>query len=171
MTELNRHPLSPHLAATNNRPDAWSQPGSHRYRAPIGIVIDTPFPIAGGWVAVIWPDPTEPAGWRRLLWQSDTSTGRGWLIPERLAYADVVEFGSDPTGAQRWYGIVESYEPGQWLTLNGPFATPVDAGRAADQLLNPAQHTPQPARGHHEWSRRERCQTRPRRQRPGPTKF
>jgi hypothetical protein len=37
-----------------------------------------------------------------------------------FAYADVIEFGSDPTGAQRWYGIVERYEPGQWLTLQGP---------------------------------------------------
>ena len=73
--------------------------GRHRFRAPIGIVIDTPFPIVGGWVGVIWPDPTDPAGWRRMQWQQDQSAGRGWLIPERLAYADVVEFGSDPMGS------------------------------------------------------------------------
>ena len=94
--------------------------------------------------AMIWPDATELSGWRRLVWQPDTSTGRGWLIPERLGYADVIEFGSDPTGAQRWYGIVESYEPGTWLTLQGPFPTPGDANRAATELLSPDEHIPQP---------------------------
>ena len=149
--------LSPHTTAAIPSPGTWTQYGRHRFRAPIGIVIDTPFPMNGGWVAVIWPDPTDPAGWRRLLWQADTSAGRGWLIPERLAYADVIEFGSDPTGAQRWYGIVERYEPGQWLTLQGPFPTPHDADRAAEQLLSPEQHTAQPRPTQPRRPRRQRC--------------
>ena len=104
MTEHARH-CSPHHAATSPA-TGWDRPGQHRFRSPSGIVIDAPFPIVDGWVAVIWPDPTDPAGWRRLVWQPDTTTGRGWLIPDRLAYTDIVEFGSDPTGTQRWYGIV-----------------------------------------------------------------
>ena len=143
MTDPTDRNLSPHTTAPNRPPATWTAFGRHRFRAPVGIVIDAPFPIAGGWVAVIWPDAADPTGWRRLLWQADAIAGRGWLIPERLAYADVVEFGSDPTGAQRWYGIVESYEPGTWLALRGPFATPDDANRAADQLLSPGQHVPQ----------------------------
>jgi hypothetical protein len=91
------------------------------------------------------------------------------LIPERLAYADIIEFGSDPTGAHRWYGIVEHYEPGQWLTLQGPFASPVDAQRAADQLLNPSRHVVSaPVRVHRERQRSERCRSRERQpRRPG----
>jgi hypothetical protein len=154
--------LSPHTTAATPPPTAWTQYGRHRFRTPIGIVIDAPFPIAGGWMAMIWPDATEPAGWRRLVWQPDTSTGRGWLIPERLGYADVIEFGSDPTGVRRWYGIVESYEPGTWLTLQGPFPTPADANRAAIELLSPDQHIAQPRSVTHSRARQERCD-RPRR--------
>ena len=160
MTELHRRNPSPPAAATN-----FATVGRHRFRAPIGIVIDTPFPIVGGWVAVIWSDATEAAGWRRLLWQPDQSAGRGWLIPERLAYADVVEFGSDPTGTQRWYGIVERYEPGQWLTLQGPFSTPSDAEQAADRMLNPSLHVPEQPVVEHDRVRRERCHTHPQRPR------
>ena len=149
--------LSPHITAATSSPAPWTQYGRHRFRAPIGIVIDTPFLMSGGWVAVIWPDPTDPAGWRRLLWQADTSAGRGWLIPERLAYADVIEFGSDPAGTQRWYGIVERYGPGQWLTLQGPFPTPQDADRAAEQLLSPEQHAAQPRPTQQRRARRQRC--------------
>lgn len=138
MTDHARH-FSPHHAAKVPT-TGWDSHGQHRFRSPAGILIDAPFPIFGGWVAVIWADPTESAGWRRVVWQADTATGRGWLIPDRLAYADIVEFGSDPTGTQRWYGIVESYEPGQWLTLQGSFATPSDADRAAERLLAPDQH-------------------------------
>jgi hypothetical protein len=150
----NRH-HSPHTTAAT--PATWTQFGTHRFRTPIGIVIDTPIPIVSGWLAVIWPDPTDPTGWRRLLWQPDTSTGRGWLIPEHLAYADVIEFGSDPTGAQRWYGIVERYEPGQWLTLQGPFPTPAEANRAAEQLLTPERHTAQPRATRPPRAHRDRC--------------
>jgi hypothetical protein len=139
--------------------------GRHRFRSPIGIVIDTPFPIAGGWVAVIWPDAADSSGWRRILWQHDTAAGRGWLIPERLAYADVIEFGSDPTGSRRWYGIVEKYEPSKWLTVQGPFPTPVEAGRAADGLLNPTQHVPEQRVVSHDRARPARCNTRPQRPR------
>lgn len=55
--------LSPHPTAATPAPTAWTQFGRHRFRAPVGIVIDAPFPIVGGWVAVIWPDaPTRPDG-------------------------------------------------------------------------------------------------------------
>jgi hypothetical protein len=165
VTEQHSPNPSPPTAAVNTPPSTWDQFGRHRFRAPIGIVIDTPFPIAGGWVAVIWPDPADRSGWRRLLWQHDTDAGRGWLIPERLAYADVIEFGSDPTGARRWYGIVQKYEPGQWLTVQGPFLTPVEAGRAADQLLNPTQHVPEQQVVSHDRARRDRCHNRPQRPR------
>ena len=149
--------LSPHTTAATPAPTAWTQFGRHRFRAPVGIVIDAPFPIVAGWVAVIWPDATDPTGWRRLLWKADATSGRGWLIPERLAYADVVEFGSDPTGAHRWYGIVESYEPGQWLTLQGPFSAPAEANRFADQLLSPEQHVAQQGPTVSVRASRERC--------------
>ena len=151
-----RTPL-PQNAAAVPGPTAWSTFGKHRFRAPIGIVVDAPFPMAGGWMAIIWPDPTDPAGWRRLVWEADTDAGRGWLIPERLAYADVIEFGSDPTGAQRWYGVVESYEPGSWHTLHGPYATPADAHRAAETLLQPDRHVPQPRSERPVRRVRERC--------------
>ena len=157
MPELHRRHHSPPAAAAITPSSTWEQFGSHRVRAPIGIVIDTPFPIIGGWVAAIWPDPDDPAGWRRLLWQRDEPTGRGWLIPERLAYADVIEFGLDPAGTRRWYGLVEQYEPGQWLTLRGPFANPADAERAADAMLNPAQHDPERRPASHARTRLERC--------------
>jgi hypothetical protein len=161
VTEHHRPNPSPPTVAVNTSPSTWDQFGRHRFRAPVGIVIDTPFPMAGGWVAVIWPDAADPSGWRRLLWQHDTAAGRGWLIPERLAYADVIEFGSDPTGARRWYGIVQKYEPGQWLTVQGPFPTPIEAGRAADRLLNPTRHVPEQRVVSHDRAKRERCHSRP----------
>jgi hypothetical protein len=149
--------LSPHTTAETPVSPAWSTFGQHRFRTPVGIVIDTPIPMTDGWLAALWPDPTERGGWRRLIWEPDTSTGRGWLIPERLGYADVVEFGSDPTGTQRWYGIVARYEPGQWLTLQGPFPTPSDAYVAAGRLLAPEQHIAQQHRGEQPRAHRERC--------------
>jgi hypothetical protein len=160
VTEQHRPKPLPPTAAVDTPPSSWDQFGRHRFRAPIGIVIDAPFPITGGWVAVTWPDPADASGFRRLLWQHDAIAGRGWLIPERLAYADVVEFGSDPIGSRRWYGIVQKYEPGQWLTVQGPFPTPVEAGRAADRLLNPTQHEPEQRIVSHDRSRRDHCHTR-----------
>ena len=126
-------------------------------------MIDTPFPIVGGWVAIIWPDTNDPAGWRRIVWQPDTTTGRGWLIPERLAYADIIEFGSDPAGAQRWYGIVDSYEPGAWLTVRGPYRSPVEANQAADASLDPARHTAERHPTSDGRRQRNRCRSHPRR--------
>ena len=149
-----------HNDVTVGRQTDFAAFGRHRFRAPIGIVIDTPFVIVGGWVGVIWPEPSSSLGWRRMLWQRDEGVGRGWLIPESLAYADVVEFGSDPTGAQRWYGVVERYEPGQWLTLQGPFSTPTEAGLAAARLLSQTQHVPQEALVKHGRVQRDRCQAR-----------
>ena len=165
MTELHRRNPPPPTAASTTPPSTWEHFGRHRFRAPTGIVIDTPFPIVGGWVGVIWPDPSDPSGWRRMLWQQDQGAGRGWLIPERLAYADVVEFGSSPTGAQRWYGIVERYEPGQWLTLQGPFPTPTEAGQTAARMLNPTQHIADQPIVKHDRVQRERCHAHPQRPR------
>jgi hypothetical protein len=132
---IERTPMAP-------TPDTrWQQLGRHRFRAPVGSVIDTPIPIVGGWVAIIRPDPTTPAGWQRHLWTPDPVAGRGWLIPDRLALADIVEFGNDPNGTLRWYGIVDSYDPGTWLTLQGPYPTPDQAATIAALLLAPAQHS------------------------------
>ena len=161
MTDPTHRNPSPHLAA-NNAPSTWAVFGTHRLRAPIGIVIDAPFPIVGGWVAVIWPDASDPASWRRLVWQPDTEAGRGWLIPERLAYADIIEFGSDPTGAQRWYGIVDSYEPGAWLTVRGPYPSPVEANQAADALLDPGRHVAERRPSLEGRRQRDRCRSHPR---------
>ena len=135
-------PPRPHASEPTT---GYHQFGKHRLRAPIGIVVDTPIPIAGGWVGIIWPNPTSAAdsnAWSRHCWEPDLSGGRGWLIPERLALADIVEFGSDPTGAQRWYGVVDSYDAGQWLTLQGPYPTPHDAHQAAQALFAANCHTP-----------------------------
>jgi hypothetical protein len=118
----------------------WQQLGRHRFRAPAGWVIDSPFPIVGGWVAIIWPAATTPAGWRRLVWTPDPSSGRGWFVPELIGLGDIVEFGSDPNGTRRWYGIVDGYEPGTWLTLQGPYPTPDEATKTAAQLLAEEQH-------------------------------
>jgi hypothetical protein len=118
----------------------WQQLGRHRFRAPVGSIIDTPFPIVDGWVAIIWPDPATPVGWQRLVWSPDPVTGRGWFIPDRIALGDIVEFGSDPNGTRRWYGIVDGYEPGTWLTLQGPYPTPDEASTTAAQLLAAEQH-------------------------------
>jgi hypothetical protein len=123
-----------------NNPNVWHELGRHRFRAPVGSVIDTPFPIVGGWVAIVWPDPTMPAGWQRLVWAPDPITGRGWFIPNRLALGDIIEFGSDAAGTLRWYGIVDSYEAGKWLTLQGPYPTPTEAKAVAEQLLKTEQH-------------------------------
>lgn len=144
----------------------WEQLGAHRFRSPVGIVIDAPFPIVGGWVAIIWPDSVAPAGWQRLLWTPDPVAGRGWLIPDRLALADIVEFGSDPNGTHRWYGIVERYEPGTWLTLHGPYPSPHQAAADAGRILRPAQHSKPPPEQHRAIERRPCHRPRPSGQRP-----
>ncbi len=72
----------------------WTRFGRHRLRAPGSIVIDRPGPGPQLWIATVWPDPRESSGWRRMLWQPDPAYGRGWLIPERLAFGDAIEFGA-----------------------------------------------------------------------------
>jgi hypothetical protein len=137
--------MQPHHQRTSPQPTTYTQLGKHRFRAPAGIIIDAPIPMTGGWVGIVWPNPMvehDTPAWSRLCWEADEYSGRGWLIPERLGVADVIEFGSDPTGRQRWYGIVDSYEAGLWLTLQGPYPTPVEAHQAAQALIAASVHTP-----------------------------
>jgi|GEM_PF-4907307 len=107
----------------------WTRFGRHRLRAAASTVLDHPV-SAGGWVATAVADPHQPGGWTRLTWQPAPT--RGWLLPSRLALGDIVEFGHDQT---QWWGIVDSYEPGGWLTVQGPYANPGDAAREAELLL------------------------------------
>src|SRR4051794_13386924 len=62
-------------------------------------------------------------------------TGGGWLIPNRLALCDVLEFGPHSPAASRWYGIVDSYELAAWLTVQGPYPDPGAAHAEPDRLL------------------------------------
>lgn len=159
------HPHQPPRPNTHpsELPTSYTDFGQHRFRAPIGIVVDAPIPMNGGWVGIIWPNPDrmpDSPAWSRLCWEPDRAGGRGWLIPECLALADIIEFGSDPTGEHRWYGLVQSYEPGTWLNLQGPYATPTDAHQAAQALFAINCHTPavMPPTPRH--SRHERCRAR-----------
>ena len=122
----------------------WARFGRHRFRTPGAVVVDSPLAAGGGWMATVWPDPHVPGGWGRMLWQPDPAYGRGWLIPDRLALGDVLEFGTHrPDGAgARWYGIVDSYEVAAWLTVQGPYP---DAGAAvadAERLLAGERYLP-----------------------------
>ena len=93
--------MLPQLKDTSTPPELFE---FRRYHVPARNtpIVSLPFPSQSperGTSRVT--DATDPTGWRRLLWKADATSGRGWLIPERLTYADVVEFGSDPTGAHR----------------------------------------------------------------------
>jgi hypothetical protein len=125
-------------AADPPAPYDWNRRGRHRLRAPDGVVIDLPVPVAVNarvWVATIWPDDRVAGGWARAMWESDP-IGRGWRLPMQLAAGDVIEFGADtPTRPIRWFGIMDSYEPDRWATIQGPYTTPADAWRDAQRLL------------------------------------
>lgn len=61
---------------------------------------------------------------------------RGWILPADLALGDVVEFGGmSPIADQRWWGLVEAYEPDASLTVLGPMLAADDAYALAQKLL------------------------------------
>ena len=122
----------------------WSRFGRHRFRTPGAVVVDNPLPPAGaGWMATVWPDAAVRGGCARMLWQPDPAYGRGWLIPDRLALGDVLEFGAHrPGGDARWYGILDSYEVAAWLTVQGPYPDPAAALAEADRLLAGERYLP-----------------------------
>ncbi|MGH9228315.1 MAG: hypothetical protein ACRD07_06195 [Acidimicrobiales bacterium] len=71
-----------------------------------------------------------------MRWDVDPRTGRGWVLPQRLAAGDVVEFGADgPAGPLCWYGVLDSYEYDRWLTVQGPYPSPAAAYDDAQRLL------------------------------------
>lgn len=135
----------------------WSRFGRHRLRAPAGVLIDSPVGFqAGSWLGTLWPSEAEPCGWARMLWQSDLARG-GWLIPNRLAGGDVLEFGVVATGGiVRWYGIVDSYDAVEWLTVQGPYSDPGTAYRHAQVLLAEVRYR-DPLRAR---TRRQECSRR-----------
>lgn len=121
----------------------WARFGRHRFRTPAAVVVDTPLPpAAAGWMATVWPDPRVPGGWGRMLWQPDPAYGRGWLIPDRLALGDVLEFGTRDAADGRWYGILDTYEVAAWLTVQGPYPDPASAHAEAERLLAGERYLP-----------------------------
>jgi len=139
----------------------WSRFGRHRLRAAGGVLIDSPLGPAGhGWLGTLWL-AGDPLAWSRMLWTPDPELG-GWIVPGRLAGGDVIEFGADRTGqAVRWYGIVDSYDAVEWLTLQGPYPDPCAAHQHAQQLLGHMRYR-SPNRAHRT---QRRCSRTPSRRR------
>jgi hypothetical protein len=138
----------------------WSRFGRHRLRAPAGVLIDSPVGFtAASWLGTLWNAETEPCGWTRMLWEGDHRCG-GWIIPSRLAGGDVLEFGAQSAdGIVRWYGIVDSYDAVEWLTVQGPYSDPTAAYLHAQVLLAEVRYR-EPLRGR---TRRQECSRRQRR--------
>lgn len=132
----------------------WSRFGRHRLRTPAGVLIDSPVGFqAESWLGTLWQSDAEPCGWARMLWHADHSRG-GWLIPNRLAGGDVLEFGAQAAGGTvRWYGILDSYDAVEWLTVQGPYSDPGTACRHAQVLLAEVRYL-EPLRDR---TRRQRC--------------
>jgi hypothetical protein len=130
-------PLDHAVATSEPAAYDWGQFGRHRLRVPAGVLIDSPVSArAGVWLGTLWPDDRAPGGWTRMLWEPDVALRRGWTVPARMAGGDVIEFGADQPGTVvRWYGIVDSYDAVEWLTLQGPYPHPAAAMRDADRLL------------------------------------
>ena len=98
----------------------------HDLRVAHGSLLDNPLdpdPGSQVWIATIWPDRQQPAGWGRLIWDRHPS-GRGWTIHPLTHLGDVIEFGADSaTGLDRWYGyIIDANEV--VLHVVGPFNQP-----------------------------------------------
>jgi hypothetical protein len=112
-----------------------ASPPRIRLRSRAGVLLDLPFPPASmPWAATLRPDLRAPGGWSRSSWAP--SSPWGWVLPEHLALGDVVEFGGgSSTVDQRWWGLVETYEPDAWLSLIGPLATADDAHALSQSLL------------------------------------
>ncbi len=88
-----------------------------------------------------------------MLWTPNPNLG-GWTIPNRLAGGDVIEFGADHAGhIVRWYGILDSYDAIEWLTLQGPYAEPRAAHADGQRILDGLRYAPA-ARSRH---RRQPC--------------
>ena len=147
----------------------WARFGRHRFRTPAAVVVDSPLPPAGpGWMATVWPDAGVPGGWGRMLWQPDPAYGRRWLIPDRLALGDVLEFGShNLAGGGRWYGILDSYEVAAWLTVQGPYPNAAAALAEADRLLADERYLP-PLEASPRRASTRPCARQPRRRRTYP---
>lgn len=146
---MQHRPASPdprgELAATPTRPAYdWSVFGRHRLRVPAGVLIDAPVGVPGhGWLATLWPQPDSEVGWARMLWEPDHVHGTGWIVPQRLAGGDVIEFGADqPDHVARWYGIIDSYDAVEWLTVQGPYNDPTAAHDHAQALLAAVRYQP-----------------------------
>lgn len=120
----------------------WTRFGRHRLRTPSGVLIDTPLGHAGtGWLGTLWPTDAQ-SGWTRMLWTPNPNLG-GWTIPNRIAGGDVIEFGADHAGhIVRWYGILDSYDAIEWLTLQGPYPEPASAYQHAQQLVDQLRYAP-----------------------------
>ena len=136
-------PAAPDGEAAGSSYD-WARFGRHRLRTPGAVVVDSPLPDGAGWMATMWHDPQVPGGWGRMLWQPDPAYGRGWLIPDRLALGELLEFGSHSPGSSgaRWYGILDSYEVAAWLTVQGPYPDPAAALAEAERLLAGERYLP-----------------------------
>ena len=151
-------PLPEQAAASPAPVYDWTRFGRHRFRTAAGVLLDHPLGPTG-WAATARADPSQPGGVQLDGWTP--AHAGGWHLSNRLALGDVTEFGA---GALRWIGIVDSYDPGGWLTLQGPYPTEVDARADAERLLAAERYRApvQPQRPH--------GQPRPctrRRQRPG----
>lgn len=158
MRRPHRSPLPEQAAAAAGPVYDWTRFGRHRLRTAAGTLLDHPLsPV--GWAATARADPSQSGGWQLDAW-SPAPVG-GWHLSSQLALGDVIEFGA---GADHWIGIVDSYDPTGWLTLQGPYPTAGDAAAHAERLLAAERYLPavQPQRPHR--------QPRPcarRRQRPG----
>lgn len=99
---------------------------------------EAPWPV---WAAGLERDDNAPdgAGWRRTLWPA-AHGGRGWLVPV-VHVGDVIEFGSWPAPAWRWFGWYTHHAEGSGaIVVTGPFASPGDAladgQQARDELAD-----------------------------------
>jgi hypothetical protein len=121
---------------------AFTHLDRHVLRCGYDTLLDLPLipaPDAHIWVATIWPDPTQPHRWGRLIWPPGAA-GRGWHIAQLTHLGDVIEFGADtPTTLDRWYGYTVAADPTS-LTLVGPYPTPGDAHEDGWASLTRWQH-------------------------------